>query len=241
MKKVFCNFVGIIVIAVVCESCIKIDCMNCTRGNGNLVTWEMPVFAFEKIKCSGVAEVRFHASDEYRAIVTVDSNLEDYVEIFTKNNVLNIGTKKNVSCSFTRYLIEIHCPVLTGVSLDGFGSFEGMNMITASSFETTISGSGKIKGAIECESFSAKMSGFGEMTITGSSKDAHIVISGSGNFNGEEFVTKNATVNISGFGNAYIWVTDILKVNISGSGNLYYSGEPKIESSVNGFGKIRKM
>ena len=239
MKRVFSKLVGIILIAV-CASCDK-DCYDTIKGNGNLLTSEKSVSTFEKIATHGFAEVLYYASEEHRVVVTVDSNLEQFVEIYTKNNVLNIGVRKNVSCSFTKYLVEVYAPVLTGVSLDGFGAFEGMDMIAVSKFESTISGSGFIKGAFECENFSAKISGFGELTITGNSKNTHIDISGSGKFNGKEFETKNATVNISGFGNVYMWVNDHLKATISGSGNLYYSGEPKVDSSVSGSGRIKKM
>ena len=239
MKRIFYSIVGIILIAV-CASCGK--CYHYTiKGNGNLLTSEKSVSSFEKIAVHGFAEVLFYASEEHRVVVTVDENLENFVEIFTKNNTLNIDVKKNVSCSFTKYLVEVYSPVLTGVSLDGLGTFEAMDYIVASKFETSISGSGTIKGAIECENFSAKISGLGGMTITGNSKNANISISGSGKFSGEEFETRDATVNISGLGNVYIGVTDNLKVNISGSGNLHYSGEPKIDSKVSGLGKIKKM
>jgi len=211
------------------------------NGNGNLLTSEKTVSTFEKIVASGVAEVRYYASEEYRVVFTIDENLHDYIEIFTQNNEMNIGFKKNVSISeITKFLVEVFCPVLTGISLDGFVDFESMNVISTHTFKTTISGSGKIKGAIECENFAAEIDGFGKMTITGNSTDTRINIFGSGIFDSKEFTTKNATVNIDGFGEVYICVTDNLKVNISGSGILYYWGEPKVESTVSDFGKIIK-
>ena len=214
---------------------------NTVRGNGNLLTSERAVSKFEKIATGGSVEVHYYASDEYRVVITIDENLHEYLDIYTRSNTLNIGFKRNVSFSrITKFLVEVYCPFLTGVSADGIIEFEGMDVITTSTFQTNISGSGKIYGTIECENFSAKISGFGEMTITGSSKDARIDISGSGIFNGEKFITKNTTVNIDGFGNVYIFVLDNLKANISGSGTLYYWGDPKIDSTISGFGKIIK-
>ena len=243
MKTVFGKLVAsvlLIGILAVCSSCEN-EFFNTIRGNGKLHTSEKTVSAFEKIATSGGVQVHYYASEEYRVVVTIDENLHDYLDIFTKNNSLNIGFKKNTSFSrITEFLVEVYCPVLTDISADGFIEFEGKDVITTSSFHTTISGSGNIKGDIECESFTAKISGFGEMKISGSSKDARIDISGSGNFRGENFITKNTTVNISGFGNIYIYVLDNLKANISGSGTLYYWGDPKVESSISGFGKIIK-
>jgi hypothetical protein len=222
------------------SSCDK-EFMHKIKGNGNLQVSEKTVSTFNKIVTGGSVEVHYYTSEDYRVVITIDENLHEYLDIFTNNNTLHIGLKKNMSFSkITKFLVEVYCPVLVSVSADGFIEFEGKDTITTSTFQTALSGSGKIKGAFECESFTAKIDGFGEMTITGSSKDARIDISGSGIFNGEKFITKNATVNIDGFGNVYIYAIDNLKVKISGSGTLYYWGEPKIESSISGFGKIIK-
>jgi len=243
MRKGFYKLVVSVLFTGIIAVCVSCKCENITvKGNGILRTSEKTVTAFEKIVADGTVEVRYYASDEYRVVFTIDENLHDYVEIFTRNNALNIGLKKNVSYSrLTKFLVEVYCPVLTGISADGFIDFEGMDIISTPTFKTNISGSGIIKGTIECENFSADIDGFGEMTITGNTNDARINISGSGIFDGKEFKTKNATVDIDGFGKVYIWVTDKLKVNISGSGTLYYIGEPNIESSINGFGRIIKL
>ena len=239
MKKGFCKFIGIIGIAVVCVSCN----LNLTlvRGNGNLVTSEKSVSAFEKIACRGGVEVRFHASEKYRAVVTVDSNLDEYVEISTRDNVLTIGTQRGYNYKFTKFTVDVYCPVLTGVSISGSGNFVSVDKITASTFAADISGSGRVDGTIECDNFNGKISGSGRITTTGTCGNATVSISGSGNYNGNEFEAKNATVTISGSGNVNLYVTDQLNANISGSGNITYRGEPKVDSKVSGSGRIRKM
>ena len=239
MKKVFNSFVILaltIGISVSCVSCV----FNAITGNGNLVTTEKSFSAFEKINVSSSANVRYYSSPEYRVVVTVDENLDEYVEIVTKNNVLNVGTKSG-SYSFTKFLVEIYGPTLTGVSLSGSGSFENVDKITTSTFETSVSGSGKIEGNIECKNISARISGSGRIIVSGSSKDADIGISGSGKFNGSEFIVNNATIRISGSGDVDAHVTDNLKANVSGSGNVNYRGEPKTDTNVSGSGRIRKM
>ena len=189
------------------------------RGNGNLVTSEKPVSAFEKISSAGSAEVRYHASEGYRVVVTVDENLDEYVEISTNNNELKIGTKMRGSYSFTKFLVDVYCPVITSVSTTGSGNFGGN---------------------IECDNFSAKITGSGSITITGKSEDANITITGSGSFNSNDFHVKNATVKTTGSGNANISVEDNLKANVTGSGEINYSGEPKVESKVTGSGSVNK-
>jgi hypothetical protein len=211
------------------------------KGNGRLTTFEKNVSAYEKIDCSGSAEIRYYASEEYRTVVTVDSNLEEFVEVFTKNNTLTIRSKRGYSCIFTKFLVEVYCPVISDVSLSGSGSFTGVDVITTPSFETSISGSGKIYGDIDCSMFSAKISGSGKVEIVGATQEANIVISGSGKFNGNDFFITNAVVRISGSGDANMWIKDHLKATISGSGRINYRGNPEIDSSISGSGRIHRM
>jgi len=252
-KSSIAAMIFVIGFSVICLSCLIFPIM----GNGNLVSTERTVSSFEKISISGSSEVRFHASQAYRVVVTVDSNLSDYVDIYTRNRELIIRTK-NGNYSFTKFLVDVYCPVLAGISVSGSGSFTGIDKIITSSFETNISGSGKTEGTIECGNFSAKISGSGEtnynvicnnliadisgsgeITITGTGKDSNIKISGSGDFNGIEFKTNSVSAQISGSGNLSIWVLDYLKATISGSGSIRYRGNPRIDYSGSGSGRLR--
>jgi len=223
-------------------------CLSCStgmfviRGNGKLITSERSVSSFDRISIHSSAEVRYYLSDEYRAIVTVDSNLDDYAEIYTRGNALNIGNKRGYPHPmFTKYTVEVYGPALTGVSVSGAGSFTGNDTITASVFDTNVSGSGMIEGSIECNRFSADISGSGEIKVSGNGNKSDIDISGSGIFRGTNFPVSNATVHISGSGKANVYVTDNLDANISGAGIINYQGAPKIKSSVSGSGRINKL
>jgi hypothetical protein len=252
-KSNIAAMIFIIGFTAICLSCVIFPVI----GNGQLSTTEMTVSSFERIGLGGSAEVRFYASQAYKVVVTVDSNLSDYVDIFTRNKELIIRTK-NGNYSFTRFLVDVYCPVLTGVSVSGSGSFTAMDKIVAPSFEVNISGSGKTEGTVECDDFSARISGSGEtnynvicnsltayisgsgeITITGVGRDSDIRISGSGDFKGIEFKTNNVSAQISGSGNMNIWVQDYLRANVSGSGSVRYRGNPRIDYSGSGSGRLR--
>jgi hypothetical protein len=191
-------------------------------GNRNVVTSARTVSSFDQINISGEADVRFYESQEYRVSVTVDSNLDEYVDAYVSGNVLNIKTRNGFTCTFTKLLIDVYCPVLTSVTMSGSGYFEGVD-------------------PIECDSFSAKIAGSGKIMVAGNSGSSNVAISGSGSFYGDAFTVDTAVVNISGSGNAYIYVTNSLKVNIAGSGIVYYRGTPHIDSTVSGSGRVKKM
>ena len=232
----------IICASIAFVSCISRGGFSTIKGNGNLVATEIAVSEFERINSGGSAEVRFHLSQEHRVVLTTDSNLIEYVEIITRNNSLNIGTKRGYSLSFTKWVVDVYSPTLTGISISGSGRFNSAEKITVPTFTSNLSGSGRIEVVLESETFSANISGSGRIVVTGNSNNSNIVISGSGRFNGTDFAVNYATVRISGSGNAGIWVTDNLSANVSGSGSIYYRGNPPtVNSSVSGSGRVNKL
>ena len=235
MKKITIGLMTIIIATVLVSCAILINV-----GNGDLVSIEKNVSLFEKVNCGGSAEVRFHASPDYKIIVTADSNLINNIETVVENKTLSIWAKYE-NYSFTTIIVDIYCPVLTGISISGSGKFTSDDTITVSSFESEVSGSGKIEGTIDCETFLVKISGSGKINISGNCNNSNVSISGSGNFNGFDFNVKDAIISITGSGKADVHVSDYLKAIITGSGSINYRGNPVVNSQITGSGKITKM
>ena len=234
-KPYFIIIVAVIGISAVFISCYSLPHIN---GNGVMVTSERDVSRFERIQISGSATVNYHASQEYRAVVTVDSNLEEYTRVYTEGDVLKIGTKNGKSYFFTNYTVDVYCPKLSAVSVSGSVRFNGIDKINTSKFTLGVSGSAKINGTYECNKFDADISGSSEIAVSGTAKEMSVTISGSVNFSGSEFQTNNANVRVSGSGNINIWVLDYLKARISGSGRVTYRGNPKIDYTGSGSGRL---
>jgi len=248
-----------VIVAAIGISAVFISCRSLPhiRGNGDMVTSERSVSAFEKMQIIGSVVINYHASQEYRAVVTVDSNLEEYTRVYTEGDTLKIGTKNGKSYSFTKYIVDVYCPKLNAVSVSGSVRFNGMDKISTSTFALGVSGSAKINGAFECENFTARISGSveieshiecnkfevdisgsGEIAVSGAAKETSVSVSGSATFTGNEFQTNNAIIDISGSGSIHIWVLDYLKARVSGSGRVTYRGNPKIDYSGSGSGRL---
>jgi hypothetical protein len=240
MKKFIVLF-GILVAGVLalCTSCGSIMAI---QGNGNLVTSEKTFSSFEKVSISSSADVNYHIgeSEEFRALITVDSNLEEYTDVHVDGNVLRIDTE-NGNYDFTKFHVEVYAPSLNSISVSGSGSFSTDEVMLASSFDTNVSGSGSINGTIECDNFSSKISGSGSVNIDGKSNNSDIEVSGSGELAGSDFIAKNVDINISGSGSVSIQATENIQGKISGSGDLNSYGDPTIDIDVSGSGDINKM
>jgi len=95
--------------------------------------------------------------------------------------------------------------------------------------------------SINVPTFTAVISGSGNIIAAGNGGESNIDISGSGTFNGDELGVNKAVVRISGSGKANINVSEYLNANISGSGIINYSGNPKVNSKISGSGRLNKL
>ena len=260
------NIILMAIIIAVCASfvsCIRItNSSERKRGCGNVITSERAISAFNEINIRNSATVRFHKSEEFRVVVSVDENLYEYVEIDTRGSTLNIRTRSNPSdtrtnrnnrinininggnqdgFSFTQFTVDVYAPTLRGVTVSGTGHFVNVDKLIVPSFEANMSGAGTIKGKIKSDNFSSRISGAGGITVSGSSQNADFRISGVGGFRGSDFIVNNATARVSGVGNMEIYVTDYLNANVSGVGSIHYRGNPRVESRVSGVGSVRRV
>jgi len=228
------------------------------KGNGDITEVEKTLSAFTKLENACSADIRFHKSDAYRAVITTDSNIQEYVELTQKGDSLTISMKSG-NYDFKKLDVDVYCPSLRVISLAGSGDFECADKIEAESFEinilgsgdmkidvestdnrTNIMGSGDISGQVVCQTFSATISGSGDISYKGSADNANINVMGSGDFKGREFQTKETKVSIMGSGDVDISVENSLEISIMGSGDVRYFGNPSVSTSVMGSGDVRK-
>lgn len=217
------------------------------RGNGDNITSERTVSFFNKIEITkaynsnngsdGKGILRVHSSQEYRYRISIDSNLEQYIAIDNKDDILKIETKQKIAEDF---IVDIYCPNILGITIDNIARVEFIDNMITPSLEININGGGEIAGAIACDRFTANYNGAGNIDISGSSNEAQVNINGAGNFNGYEFRVKNGIFQINGAGRIECWVIDNMTVDIFGVGNIRYRGEPNIHSRRGGIGSIKK-
>jgi hypothetical protein len=216
------------------------------RGNGDETTSEQALAFFDRIEIThdynirggdGTGTIRVHSDQRYRASIRIDSNLNQHVEIANEGGKLNIRVKRRISEDFT---VDVYCPNILGIAIDSAGQVEFVDKMITPSLEVSIAGAGTIRGAVECDSFSANSSGAGSVEISGSSREARVKISGAGSFNGYEFRVNNGTFEIDGAGSVECWVTDNLTASISGIGSVKYRGDPLVDAKHSGLGAVRK-
>lgn len=138
--------------------------------------------------------------------------------------------------------IYITIPQIDGLTITGSGSIVSEEKIESRILDLTISGSGDIKLAnVNAEKVSAMLSGSGNIHLSGKQNAAELkaIISGSGNVKSIDFPANSVDVKILGSGNCWVNSIKNLVVHLGGTGNVIYRGNPLIDSSIFGTGKVK--
>lgn len=209
------------IILFLLASCQKDEVL---RGQGPITTQKRNAVLdaeYQTIRVHGATKVNIIASYEKSLELKGYSNLMNDFVTEIRDGVLTIGYKENVSVRNDNIEVTVRYPRVGSVELHGSceayyqGEFPLQDYIRA-----TINGSGEI---------------FYEKAY---SSNVNFTINGSGNIDGRNLSTLNAEVVINGSGDVKIAVVDRLKANVNGSGTIFYVGNPILETSVSGSGKI---
>lgn len=212
------------------------------RGNGNVVSQDRNVGAFDKVHTHGSFDLTITDAENHKVTVQAEENLQEIIIVETDGNTLKIRHKKGVNFNSTkRIIIHISAPALSGVALSGSGNINSTNQLNGSDkFNVSSSGSGNIQLEVETSDMKTSISGSGNISLKGSTKQLDGQISGSGNIRAKNLQSENTSIRISGSGSAEVVATQKLDSRIAGSGDVKYWGNASVDSKVAGSGSVRK-
>lgn len=143
----------------------------------------------------------------------------------------------------SKLTIHVTSRELEAVKMSGSGLFEAAKSINADEMDIAISGSGNIVFAdLSADEVGVKISGSGDVLLeSGSADEMELKISGSGKLKAERFEVNEFSAGISGSGGARITAKEEVEVRVSGSGSVYYHGNPRVNSSSSGSGKVKAL
>ena len=203
------------------------------------------VSGFDGVASSGNVDVimKMGSKESLRLEGDTDAIADFITEV--KGKTLNIRPKTKLyndnKFKNTKVIAYVTFKYLNRLILSGSGEMRVESPINGGNFLTTLSGSGKIKLNASIRSYVGVISGSGTVSMTGATEDANITLSGSGKFSGKEFSIQDLSTQISGSGSIEAKVSDNIHAVMSGSGSIYYSGDPRIDKTIIGSGRIRKM
>lgn len=193
--------------------------MTGVRGSGVAKMETRELSAFEAIDLSGVGRLEVAVGKAGPLTLTTDDNLLPLVITEVRENRLVIRESERINPQ-TPLVISVATPKLSGVEVSG----------AAHCIVKDLSG----------DSFEASVSGAGTVEAAGAVKSLSVSISGAGDVKAFDLKCEQAEVSLGGAGAAEINAARSLKAGISGVGRVTYMGEPAVEKSVTGAGRIER-
>ena len=227
------------------HSCIAKD----IKGNGNLVTETKTISDFNKIEIETDVDVNYSQEKNTGKLdFTIDKNLLDYYDIYSKDNVLHIKLKeqyrKNIKLQPTKSEITISSDYLNEIEVAGSSKFVFCTPFTSDKLHIEIAGSGKVfanKFPVKINECIIELAGSGEFLLLGSIQKAKLEFAGSGQVSALDCTIAQLSVDLAGSGHVKAHVTETLDVEIAGSGSVFYKGNPTINTDISGSGKVKKL
>lgn len=191
------------------------------KGNGKIASLEKEISNFSSIVAESVVSVNVVIANENKCEVTADENILEFIELKVKNDELRIGLKKNVSFTTSN-------PVVVNIS-------------TVSLKEVSLCGSATISVSnILQNTFRASFKGSGEINLSGETNELLLNMTGSGDIDAEELISKSLLVNAKGSGYIGANAKEEATVNLMGSGSVKVYGETlRKNKNIMGSGSVK--
>lgn len=213
---------------------------NMVTGSGNVKSESRDVSGFSEVALLGSGSLSIEQTGTESLTIEADDNVLPLIQSTVSGGRLTIGPKENTSITNIKTLnYKLTVKDLNALDLSGSGNVTAPK-INSDAMSLKISGSGNISIGVTANSLGTTVSGSGEVTVSGKAARQQLTISGSGNYKAGDLESKEATVKVSGSGNATLKVSDALDATISGSGNIEYTGNPTVTQNVSGSGRVTK-
>ena len=191
------------------------------QGSGNVVSETRAASGFDGVDLSGLGELTIAQGATESLVIEADDNLMPLITATVENGHLTLGIKPNTNITkVTKLAYTLTVKDLHEITVSGAGTVVGRN--------------------IDTDKLTTRLSGAGNLTLSGRAAEQTVEMSGLGSYNGAALQSQRAMVRVAGAGSAEVRVSEQLDATISGAGSVNYIGSPKVSQTISGAGSISK-
>ncbi len=205
--------------------CSSLNSKNIS-GSGKLLQVPYEFKDFKRLTFSNLFQVKLSQAANYRIEVTVDDNIEQYLDVTQQGSELRFSLDSGHSFRQITLNVNIAMPDLERLRIEDVSSAEIMNFTVGSALELIVSDtsevSGTVSGALHCtvsDASDARLSGNGSLELTvDDASDADL----------SHFQASQAIVSVSDASSAKVNVSTTMQIALRDVATLYYYGNPAI-------------
>jgi hypothetical protein len=214
------------------------------KGNGNVTSQERALSGFTAIDVSSSIDVYVRQDSSAAKIrVETDDNIQQYITTTEGGGVLYIDIKKNYNPKPTKGIkVYVSGPEFRKFVASGDCDIVSENQLSSQgSVDIHLSGACDANLQLKAPRIIAGLTGAGTLTLKGQTRDLEMKGTGSSTLHCFDMLSENATVHITGAGDAEVSASVKLDVHVTGSGSVKYRGSPAVSQQISGAGNIRKV
>lgn len=189
------------------------------KGSGNRQTQTRQVSPFTAISTEGAFTIEVVCQKDVGLEIEGDDNVLPLVTSEVRGNVLHLKNTNSYSVD-QPLVIKISVPNLEGLSVNGAGKFEITRMNN--------------------DRFEIDANGAPSINVSGSTKLIDIDTNGAAKIDTHNLRAARAVVDSKGVSKIDLGVSDQLDVTVSGPSQVTYRGDPVVNKTINGPGRVEK-
>ena len=219
-----------------------VACTTTTITGSGTVTTKPVTGSFSKIEVGDAFDVNVTVGDADQAIVRVDDNLVDHLDVGVTGETLHLSLKPRTSVRSATLHADVTVRSLSDIEVSGAGQVHLSGVVTGQRLNLTMSGAGGLDGTIRVGDANVELSGASRAKLAGSA--GHLVVkeSGASDLEADQLQAEDLTVNLSGASTATASVTNTVSAELSGASSLRYRGSPTFtQREVSGGSSITSL
>ena len=216
-----------------CVTCLAISCTTVAQNkdavepSGTVVTREINLKPFTKLKASGVYELVLKQGADESIRIEADEALQAYFTIREGVNELEINTEKLKNIRWREgFKMKVYLTYknLERMDLNMVGNVRSEGSLQFTQLTIDHNGVGNVTLDLKGNELNIENSSVGNITLTGRAQQARFVNSGVGNLRAGDFEVEEAVVDNTGVGNAEINASKKITANDSFLGKVRNRG-----------------
>jgi hypothetical protein len=223
------------------NSCIAPDYFPCVRPEGPIVEEARTGPDFDGLDLRLHAQAFVTTGPEPGILIEASANLLPFIRTRVSGGKLIIDQDRCIRCRLDDITLYVTVPSLHHVSLSGSGTITVQDPMLAQELSFDVSGSGQLSAMVNSRYVSSRISGSGNILLTGETDSQKGVITGSGSLDALDLACRDAEIRISGSGSTWLKASRHLDARITGSGQVFYLGDPAVSASITGTGTIHRL
>ena len=167
-------------------------------GSDNTVTKVLDLKDFYKISVSNTIKLSVLQAKEYKVDVTVNDNVEKYLDFYTKNNTLILKMKKGYSYRNINVSVLVSMPDLKGLEAGG-ASDVSIEEFVCGSLNLNLSGASDLDAKLKVtNSLFVDASGASDLDFEAEANDMILELSGASDLDAKLIINQGLKIDASG-------------------------------------------